>query len=144
MNGLLAAMAVANPLITALLTIVVFLEKDKIKKRSEDLEAALKQCNQEVVETIQSQSSKLEKIVLGLTEVNAGLGKHIDKASEVVTELSKTITESSSKVIGDATTKTVNALTEVKEEVKKIEVAQIEAAKSVKDLQEALKSAVSL
>ena len=144
MNGLLAAMAVANPLITALLTIVVFLEKDKIKKRSEDLEAALKQCNQEVVETIQSQSSKLEKIVLGLTEVNAGLVKHIDKASEVVTELSKTITESSSKVIGDATTKTVNALTEVKEEVKKIEVAQTEAAKSVKDLQEALKSAVSL
>ena len=36
MNGLLAAMALANPVITALLTIVVFLEKDKIKKRSED------------------------------------------------------------------------------------------------------------
>ena len=42
MNGLLAAMAVANPVITALLTVVVFLEKDKIKKRSEDLEGHLK------------------------------------------------------------------------------------------------------
>ena len=37
MNGLLAAMAVANPVITALLTIVVFLEKDKLRKRSDYL-----------------------------------------------------------------------------------------------------------
>jgi hypothetical protein len=144
MNGLLAAMAVANPVITALLTIVVFLEKDKLRKRSEDLEAALKQCNQEVVETIKSQSSELQKIVVGLSDVNTGLGRHIDKASEVVTELSKTVTESSSKVVSDATAKTVNALAEVKEEVKKIEIAQTEAARSVKELQEALKSAISL
>jgi methyl-accepting chemotaxis protein len=129
MNGLLVAMAVANPVITALLTIVVFLEKDKVKKRTEDLEAALKQCNQELVKTIKQQSSELEKIALGLSEVNKGLGNHIDKAS---------------KVMEDATTKTVNALVEVKDEVKKIEIAQTEAAKSVKDLQETLKNAISL
>ena len=41
MNGLLAAMAVANPVITALLTIIVFLEKDKLRKRTEDIEAAM-------------------------------------------------------------------------------------------------------
>ena len=55
MNGLLAVMAVANPVITALLTVVVFLEKDKIRKRSEDLEAALKAGNQELVQTVAGQ-----------------------------------------------------------------------------------------
>ena len=55
MNGLLAAMAVANPVITALLTIVVFLEKDKLKKRSEDIEAALKNGNAAIVQTIEAQ-----------------------------------------------------------------------------------------
>jgi hypothetical protein len=40
-NTFLAAMAAANPVITVLLTVVVFLEKDKIKKRSEDLKAAV-------------------------------------------------------------------------------------------------------
>jgi len=38
-------MAVANPVITALLTIVVFLEKDKLRKRSEDIEAAWQTLN---------------------------------------------------------------------------------------------------
>ncbi|NDC37180.1 MAG: hypothetical protein EBZ48_03910 [Proteobacteria bacterium] len=144
MNGLLAATAVANPVLTAMLTIVIFIEKDKLRKRSEDLEAALKQCNQEVVETIKEQGRGLQVIATGLSEVNAGLGRHIDKASEVVTELSKTVTESASNLIGDTTTKTVSALLEVKEEVRKIEIAQKEAAKSVLDLQEALKSAISL
>ena len=62
MNPFLAAMAVANPVITALLTVVVFLEKDKIKKRSEDLEAALKAGNQELVQTVEAQKENFENI----------------------------------------------------------------------------------
>jgi predicted transcriptional regulator len=144
MNGLLAAMAVANPVITALLTIIVFLEKDKLRKRSEDIEAAFRQCNQELVQTVANQSNELEKIAHGLADVNNGLGVHIEKASEVVTKLTNTITESSTTLIGEATAKTVAALTEVKDEVKKIEAAQMESAQSVKNLQEALKQATSL
>ena len=54
------------------------------------------------------------------------------------------MTESSTTLIGEATAKTVAALTEVKDEVKKIEAAQMESAQSVKNLQEALKQATSL
>jgi methyl-accepting chemotaxis protein len=144
MNGLLAAMAVANPVITALLTIVVFLEKDKLRKRSEELESAIKQCNQELVQAVANQSSAMENIAKGLSEVNTGLTAQIDKASEVVTKLSNTVTESSTRVITEASSKTVAALEEVKEEVKKIEAAQSESAQSVRSLKEALQKATSL
>ena len=75
MNGLLAAMAVANPVITALLTVVVFLEKDKIKKRSEDLEAALKAGNQELVQTVDAQKENFESIASRLEALSKDSAK---------------------------------------------------------------------
>ena len=91
MNVLLAAMAVANPVITALLTIVVFLEKDKIKKRSEDLEAALKAGNQELVETVAAQKENFENIASRLE----ALSKDSAKSAETFVGLSTALTESS-------------------------------------------------
>ena len=91
MNGLLAAMAVANPVITALLTIVVFLEKDKIKKRSEDLEAALKAGNQELVQTVEAQKENFENIASRLE----ALSKDSAKSAETFVGLSTALTESS-------------------------------------------------
>ena len=91
MNGLLAAMAVANPVITALLTIVVFLEKDKIKKRSEDLEAALKAGNQELVQTVEAQKENFENIASRLES----LSKDSAKSAETFVGLSTALTESS-------------------------------------------------
>ena len=91
MNVLLAAMAVANPVITALLTIVVFLEKDKIKKRSEDLEAALKAGNQELVETVAAQKENFENIASRLES----LSKDSAKSAETFVGLSTALTESS-------------------------------------------------
>ena len=91
MNGLLAAMAVANPVITALLTIVVFLEKDKIKKRSEDLEAALKAGNQELVQTVAAQKENFENIASRLE----ALSKDSAKSAETFVGLSTALTESS-------------------------------------------------
>ena len=92
MNGLLAAMAVANPVITALLTVVVFLEKDKIKKRSEDLEAALKAGNQELVQTVAAQKENFENIASRLE----ALSKDSAKSAETFVGLSTALTESSS------------------------------------------------
>ena len=91
MNVLLAAMAVANPVITALLTIVVFLEKDKIKKRSEDLEAALKAGNQELVQTVAAQKENFENIASRLE----ALSKDSAKSAETFVGLSTALTESS-------------------------------------------------
>ena len=91
MNPFLAAMAVANPLITALLTFVVFLEKDKIKKRSEDLEAALKAGNQELVQTVEAQKENFENIASRLE----ALSKDSAKSAETFVGLSTALTESS-------------------------------------------------
>ena len=91
MNPFLAAMAVANPLITALLTVVVFLEKDKIKKRSEDLEAALKAGNQELVQTVAAQKENFENIASRLE----ALSKDSAKSAETFVGLSTALTESS-------------------------------------------------
>ena len=91
MNPFLAAMAVANPLITALLTVVVFLEKDKIKKRSEDLEAALKAGNQELVQTVEAQKENFENIASRLE----ALSKDSAKSAETFVGLSTALTESS-------------------------------------------------
>ena len=91
MNGLLAVMAAANPVITALLTVVVFLEKDKIKKRSEDLEAALKAGNQELVQTVAAQKENFENIASRLE----ALSKDSAKSAETFVGLSTALTESS-------------------------------------------------
>ena len=91
MNALLAAMAVANPVITALLTVLVFLEKDKIKKRSEDLEAALKAGNQELVQTVAAQKENFENIASRLE----ALSKDSAKSAETFVGLSTALTESS-------------------------------------------------
>ena len=91
MNGLLAAMAVANPVMTALLTIVVFLEKDKIKKRSEDLESALKAGNQELVGTVAAQKENFEDIASRLER----LSKDSTKSAETFVGLSRALTDSS-------------------------------------------------
>lgn len=69
--SLLATMAVATPVITALLTVVVFLEKDKIKKRSENLEAALKAGNQELVQAVAAATSTLENVAKEVKKVEA-------------------------------------------------------------------------
>ena len=91
MNPFLAAMAVANPVITALLTVVVFLEKDKIKKRSEDLEAALRAGNQELVQTVEAQKENFENIASRLE----ALSKDSAKSAETFVGLSTALTESS-------------------------------------------------
>ena len=91
MNGLLAAMAVANPVLTALLTIIVFLEKDKIKQRSENLEAALKSGNQELVQTVAGQEENFENIASRLE----ALSKDSAKSAETFVGLSTALTESS-------------------------------------------------
>ena len=91
MNGLLAAMAVANPVITALLTIIVFLEKDKLKKRSEDIEAALKNGNAAIVQTIVAQKQEFTNIADRLE----ALSKGSEKSAETFISLSTALTESS-------------------------------------------------
>ena len=102
MNGLLAAMALANPVITALLTIVVFLEKDKIRKRSENIESALKQGNASVVQTIEAQKQDFTNIANRLE----ALSKDSEKSAATFIGLSTALTESSAvsaKALGGVT-----------------------------------------
>jgi len=102
MNSLLAAMAVANPVITALLTIVVFLEKDKLRKRSEDIEAALKNGNASVVQTIEAQKQDFTNIADRLE----ALSKDSEKSAATFIGLSTALTESSAvsaKALGGVT-----------------------------------------
>jgi hypothetical protein len=102
MNGLIAAMAVANPVITALLTIVVFLEKDKLRKRSEDIEAALRNGNQSVVQTIEAQKQDFTNIADRLE----ALSKDSEKSAATFIGLSTALTDSSAvsaKALGGVT-----------------------------------------
>ena len=102
MNALLAAMAVANPVITALLTVVVFLEKDKLRKRSEDIEAALKNGNASVVQTIEAQKQDFTNIADRLE----ALSKDSEKSAATFIGLSTALTESSAvsaKALGGVT-----------------------------------------
>jgi hypothetical protein len=102
MNGLLAAMAVANPAITALLTIIVFLEKNKLRKRSEDLEAALNAGNQAIVRTIEAQKQEFMHIADRLE----ALSKDSEKSAATFIGLSTALTESSAvsgKALGAVT-----------------------------------------
>ena len=102
MNGLLAAMAVANPVITALLTIIVFLEKDKLRKRSEDIEAALSNANASIVQTIKAQKQDFTNIADRLE----ALSKDSEKSAATFIGLSTALTESSAvsaKALGGVT-----------------------------------------
>jgi ABC-type transporter Mla subunit MlaD len=194
MNGLLAAMAVANPVITALLTIVVFLEKDKLKKRSEDIEAALKNGNAAIVQTIEAQkqdftniadrlealskdSEKSAETFIGLStaltessavsakalgRVTEGLQAHATSIAGLVTELSTKVSETSATAITGLGIKTEKAINGVADQVGRVEAAQAEGSrssaetvakltqeiaqtsKSIKELQETLKSTVTL
>ena len=71
MNPLLLVLAAANPLVTGLLTFIVFTEKQKVQKRAEKLEAALKACNAEVVSTIAAQKEGFESICAQLQGLSA-------------------------------------------------------------------------
>ena len=102
MNPLVAAMAVANPVITALLTIIIFLEKDKFRKRSEELEAALRQGNQELVKTIGAQKQDF----INIADRLESLSKDSEKSAATFIGLSTALTESSSvsaKALGGVT-----------------------------------------
>ena len=194
MNGLLAAMAVANPVITALLTIVVFLEKGKLRKRSEDIEAVLKNGNASVVKTIEAQKQDFTNIAdrlealskdseksaatfiglsTALTESSAvsakalggvteGLQAHATSVAALVTNLSTKVSETSAASISELGVKASEAIKGVADQVAKVEAAQLESArvtnetiaklneeisqtsKSIKELQETLKSTVTL
>ena len=194
MNPLIAAMAVANPVITALLTIIIFLEKDKFRKRSEELEAALRQGNQELVKTIGAQkqdfiniadrleslskdSEKSAATFIGLSTaltesssvsakalggVTERLQNHAVSVSNLVTELSNHVSNVSANAISELAIKSAESLKLVGDEVKKVEQAQVAAteaatdsigkldagitqtSKSIKELQETLKSTVTL
>ena len=102
MNPLIAAMAVANPVITAFLAIVIFLEKDKFRKRSEDLEAALRQGNQELVETVGAQKQDF----INIADRLESLSKDSEKSAATFIGLSTALTESSAvsaKALGGVT-----------------------------------------
>jgi len=102
MNPLIAAMAVANPVITALLTIIIFLEKDKFRKRSEELETALRQGNQELVQTVGAQKQDF----INIADRLESLSKDSEKSAATFIGLSTALTESSAisaKALGGVT-----------------------------------------
>ena len=91
MNLLLTIAAVANPVLTALLTILVFLESKKSKKQIEDIQNSINTGNQSIVASVVKQKDDFTK----LAESFEALSKDTEESAKSFVEISNALTKSS-------------------------------------------------
>ena len=91
MNLLLTIAAVANPVLTALLTVLVFLESKKSKKQIEDIQNSISNGNQSIVTSIDKQKDDFTK----LAERLEYLSKETEESAKNFVEISNALTKSS-------------------------------------------------
>ena len=91
MNILLTIASVANPVLTALLTILVFLESKKSKKQIEDIKNSINTGNQSIVTSVVKQKEDFTK----LAESFEALSKDTDESAKSFVEISNALTKSS-------------------------------------------------
>ncbi len=91
MNLLLTIAAVANPVLTALLTILVFLESKKSKKQIEDIQNSINTGNQSIVTSVVKQKDDFTK----LAESFEALSKDTEESAKSFVEISNALTKSS-------------------------------------------------
>ena len=105
MNILLTIATVANPVLTALLTVLVFLESKKSKKQIEDIKNSISLGNQSIVSSIDKQKDDFTK----LAERLEYLSKETEESAKNFIEISDALTKSSA-VSKEALGKVTNGL----------------------------------
>ena len=112
MNLLLTIATVANPVLTALLTVLVFIESKKSKKQIEDIQNSIHTGNQSIVTSIDKQKDDFTK----LAERLEYLSKETEESAKNFIEISDALTSSSAvskEALGKVTTGLANHATKV-------------------------------
>ena len=147
MNSLMTAVAVANPVITAVLLLVVLFERGKLQKRSEAFEALLKQSSQAFIESVEAISKELDKVNQNLGNTPHSVSEMLNKieaAQHGVSSAIQELQETFSKELDKVNQNLGNTPHSVSETLNKIEAAQHGVSSAIQELQETLKSTVSL
>jgi len=123
MNGLLAGVAIANPVITGLLTLLVFLEGKKSNKRFEQIESALKDGNRSLIEAVDNSRNEIRDSVdkqkgdfAKIADRLESLSKDTEEPAKDFLEISNALTKSSAvskEALGKVTTGLENHATSV-------------------------------
>ena len=114
MNGLLAGVAIANPVITGLLTLLVFLEGKKSNKRFEQIESALRDGNRSLIEAVDNNRNAIRDSVdkqkgdfAKIADRLESLSKDTEESAKNFVEISDALTRSSAvskEALGKVTT----------------------------------------
>ena len=136
MNLLLTIATVANPVLTALLTILVFLESKKTKKQIEDIKNSMNTGNQSIVTSVIKQKDDFTK----LAESFEALSKDTEESAKNFVEISNALTSSSAvskEALGKVTTGLANhaekVTSMVDELTAKVTNTSAESIKSITD-----------
>ena len=145
MNGLLAGVAIANPVITGLLTLLVFLEGKKSNKRFEQIESALKDGNRSLIEAVDNSRNEIRDSVdkqkgdfAKIADRLESLSKDTEESAKNFVEISDALTKSSAvskEALGKVTTGLENHATSVSslvtELTKKVSTTSQDSIKSL-------------
>ena len=93
MNPLTSLLLLANPIVTAVLTVVLFLESKKHKSLLATVEKAIIDSSKQVIEAVERQKDGFDAIA---TSLNA-ISKDQEKSVETFTDISNALTTSSDK-----------------------------------------------
>ena len=114
MNGLLAGVAIANPVLTGLLTLLVFLEGKKSNKRFEQIESALRDGNRSLIEAVDNNRNAIRDSVdkqkgdfAKIADRLESLSKDTEESAKNFVEISDALTKSSAvskEALGKVTT----------------------------------------
>jgi len=91
MNPLASILLIANPLVTAVLAVVVFLESKKQRNLLEAVEKALRESSRQVIEAVERQKEGFDAIATSLRVISEDQGKSV----ETFTGISNALTTSS-------------------------------------------------
>ena len=91
MNPLASILLIANPLVTAALAVVVFLESKKQRNLLEAVEKALRESTRQVIEAVERQKEGFDAIATSLRVISEDQGKSV----ETFTGISNALTTSS-------------------------------------------------
>ena len=91
MNPLTSLLLIANPLVTAVLAVVVFLESKKQRNLLEAVEKAVRESSRQVIEAVERQKEGFDAIATSLRVISEDQGKSV----ETFTGISNALTTSS-------------------------------------------------
>ena len=93
MNPLTSLLLLANPIVTAVLTVVLFLESKKHKSLLATVEKAIIDSSKQVIEAVERQKDGFDAIAASLNAIS----KDQEKSVETFTDISNALTTSSDK-----------------------------------------------